>query len=261
MKRAFRIIWQSMKVSLMMDLEYRMDFVVGFFQSLMFIAFNLLFYKVIIDEIGGIGDWGYWQMVLLFGTFVIVDGFFMGFIVSNINSLGKLVNTGALDLLLTKPIDIQFLISSRFLNYFELVSIAQGIIILAVAIPNLGIEIQFGAVLLYILMLACSVLLFYSTELILCSLVFFTERGDEIGEIIFSLKQFAKLPDVYKGATRYVFMFLVPIVFSSFVPAGVLTGHVSVDFLVYYLGITVFLLIFSRFFFKYCLSKYKSAGG
>ena len=245
----------------MMDMEYRADMAISFIQSLVFIFFNLTFYRVIIGEIGGLGDWNYWEMVLLFGAFTALDGIFMAFIVSNVNGLGKLVNTGALDHYLVKPLDVQFYVSSRFVNYAEILSILQGVILMGVALwkirPNIGVL----EVLLFLVTLVCSVLIYYAMGLMFNSIVFFTERGDEISEIIFSLKQFAKLPNVYSGTVRYFFMFVTPLIFSSFVPAGVLIGHVSPAFIMYYIVITAVFVLTSRYFFKYCLSKYKSAGG
>jgi len=251
-----------MKMSLMREMEYRADFFMVVFQAVLFIFFNLLFYKAVIGNAGGIGDWSYPNMVALFGTYVIIDGIFMTFIVLGANAIEKYVRTGMLDSVLVKPIDSQFMITvQRGLIISESPSIIFGIGVLIYGLVQSHVVINLWNILGYIFFIFCSSLIFYSFALSFGCIVFFIDKAEELNEIIFSLKQFSKFPDIYTGMIKYVLMFVTPLVFASFVPAGIILNKINYWFVLYYLITTIVMLLFSRWLWKFGLSKYKSAGG
>lgn len=249
-------------MSLMREMEYRVDLAIFSLQTLVFIFFNLLFYKVIISSIGSIGTWDYPDMVVLFGTYAIFDGIFMSFILYGVNSIESLVRTGRLDSILIRPLDSQFLVTVyRGVNFSQVPSIFFGI-----AVLYYGILLENGVNLLYLpyyllFLLLSSIIIYSMTLIISCAIFFIADRSGELNEIIFSLKTFAKFPDIYKGKVRFAFLMFVPVAFASYVPSGVLLGKVGVPFLIYYFVVSAVFLVGSRFIWKKGLIKYKSAGG
>lgn len=261
MKRYFRVMYASTKMSFMREMEYRAEFAMLAIQVVIFLFFNLLFYKVILEKVGSIGDWVYSDMVILFGTYMIVDGIFMTFILTGASRVESLVRTGQLDMYLTKPMDSQFLISVQRINFPQLPDIIWGVFVIYYGLSLGHYDISWKMTLLYILFILVSSIIFYSMALIISCIVFIIDKADELKEIIFSIKGFAKFPDIYMGYIRYALMIVAPIVFASFVPSGVLLGKVSTSFAAYYLIISILSLFIARIVWKNGLKKYKSHGG
>lgn len=261
MKRYFKVMYVSTKMSLMREMEYRADFAMFFLQMLTFVFFNLLFYKAVLGSVGSIGGWTYPDMVILFGTYAVIDGIFMTFILTGVSRIESLVRSGELDAYLLKPIDSQFLVSIQRVNFPQFPSIFFGFFIVYYGFSLGHYVVPWTMIPLYLLFILISSVIFYSMALIISCIIFVIDKADDLKEIIFSVKQFAKFPDIYSGYVRYFMMLFVPIVFSSFVPAGILLGKISIAFLLYYLVIAVLSLVVSRIVWKKGLKKYKSAGG
>jgi ABC-2 type transport system permease protein len=242
-------------------MEYRSNYLVTVFHLVIYIFFNVAFYQVILKNVGTIQGWNYPQLVVLMGTFMLIDSVFMTFMVANFGEFDGYVRLGELDRLLTKPMDPQFLVSCQRALFDEMASFFIGLGVVAYGCFLLSFVPSLLQLLGYAFFLFCSFVLTYAFGLMVSSLVFIFEKIDSIHEVVISFVQFSKLPDVYRGPIKITFMLFVPVAFAAFVPTGIFFGKVDIFFLLYYLGITIGFLMLSRFMWKFLLKRYKSAGG
>lgn len=261
MKRYFRIYRQFVRYSTMKLLEFRADFVISLTHLFLFTFFNVNFYRAIYGNVNSIGGWTYPEMVVLIGTFIIIDALFFTFFIINFGAFDNYVRRAELDRILTKPVDAQFMATLQRVQYREFSSFFMGVFVLVYGLVKSGHVTTVPEIVAYIIFCLASLSIMYSTSLLIGCLSFYFEKAEDLHEVIISFWQFAKLPDVYRGAVKVAFMLFMPMVFASFVPAGIFFGKVNPWFLVYYLAIAVIFFTLSRIFWKISLKRYKSAGG
>jgi ABC-2 type transport system permease protein len=242
-------------------MEFRADFVVAAIHLFIFSFFNIAFYRAVLANTGNIAGWNYPQMIVLVGTYIFIDSLFFTFLLGNFGHFDQLIRRAELDRVLTKPIDAQFVCTLQKVNYKELASFFMGIFIICYGLVQASFTPNAMQVIGFLFFCLVSFSVMYSLSLILGCIAFYSEKAEDLHEVIISLWQFAKLPDVYRGIVKAIFMMFVPIVFASFVPAGIFFGKVNPWFLVYYLAIAIFLFYISRKIWKISLRRYKSSGG
>lgn len=249
------------RTALMREMEYRVEFFISMLHVLLWSTLQVVFYRVIFANVDRIGSWDFPQMLVLVGTFMILDSILFTFIFRNLGNFDNLVRRGELDRVLVRPVDSQFMVSLYYLMPKESVNVFLGSFVVVYGLNAMHFVPGAAAILGYLIFLVCSVLVIYSLSFILSCLAFYFEKAEDLHELVISLWQFAKLPDVFTGPVKILFMSLAPIVFASYVPSGLLLGKVDSWFLVYYFLTSLFLFWFARVFWKLSLKKYKSAGG
>jgi len=177
MNKYFKVMYASAKMSLMREMEYRADFVMFFLQTATFVFFNLLFYKVILGNINSMGDWNYPDMVVLFGTYTIIDSIFMTFVLTNVSRIESYVRKGTLDSFLVKPLDSQFLISTQNVNLPQLPAIVFGVAIVCYGFRIGHYNIPTLNVLLYLLFILSSAVIIYAMTVVLNCVIFVIDKA------------------------------------------------------------------------------------
>lgn len=261
MGKYLKVYRRMLKNSFMRDMEYRADFFIVLAHLIVYVFFNVAFYRVIFNNVNSIEGWSFSQMIVLVGTFMIIDSLFMTFMLANFGDFNSLIRLGELDHYLVKPVDVQFMATLKIAMLKELSSFVIGIFVVSYGLSAMHFYPTFWGLLIYAFLIGVSMIIIYSFGLILASLIFIFEKIEEVHEVIISFVQFAKIPDVYRGPIKIVFMLFAPVVFASFVPVGILFGKVPILFLVYYLAITVIFFTLSRLIWKLLLKGYKSPGG
>lgn len=244
----------------MKEMEYRGEFIITLLHLIIFTSFQVFFYRLIFSNASSIGEWSYWEMIGLVGTFIIIDSLFFTFFLANMANFDNLIRRAELDSILVKPVNHQFYASFRKIMPKEITSLVFGFLMLVVAVFKAG-NFDLWQIFLYLLFFITSLLIVYASGFIFACIFFFIAKSEGLYEVFISLWQFAKLPDVYKGYTRIFFMLFLPIAFASYVPSGALFGKVPLYFLIYYLFFSFFLLYLSTKTWKLGLKYYKSTGG
>jgi ABC-2 type transport system permease protein len=165
------------------------------------------------------------EILLFIGTFVMLTGFYAGLFMINNFGLRNKIKDGDLDLLLTKPISLQFMatLKQADLTIFA-VDVIAGLVIIAVAWSRLAIPVTLVTVGGYMAFIGVSCLVSYSLFLLPQILSFWLMNTSAIAEITDSFWDFNNMPmDIYNYAVKFVGVFLVPIfVISNFPPLFVL---------------------------------------
>lgn len=259
--RYFKVHKMFIKNALMKNVEYRGEFFVALLHLSIFTFFNVAFYRAIFANTKSIGGWSYPEIVVLIGTFMIMDALFHIFLLRNLANIDGLVRRGEFDSVLTKPMDSQFLVSVQFTNLLEVPGLILGLGVVTYGLEKLNYFPDSLHLLGYGVFLLASFVILYTMGIIFCSLAFYIEKIDGLHEILISFFMFAKLPDVYSGFIKIVFMMFMPIVFASYVPSGLLLNKVPLLFLIYYFLVSMAFIFISRKIWKFSLKYYKSAGG
>lgn len=225
MRRHARLYAAFVRNCLAKELEYRTSFVLRSAGNLLQAGLSILFLSFVFRHVKAIAGWTVDEGILLTGTFLLLQGT-MGFVFSeNMERISQYVNRGELDLVLTKPVNSLFYVSTRIAGWDSLPKVILGAIVIPRSLASLGIApapLQIG---LFLLLLVSGMTIGFSLWILSVVYVFWSERLRNAGFIFYSLTELGRVPiQVFKGIPRAVLTFVLPIAFMTTVPTQALLG-------------------------------------
>lgn len=262
MARYFRLWFKLIKLSLMEGFEYRANVLLHILAKLLWTAMTLIFFEVIYLHTDEIVGWGKSEVLILFGTFLMVRALFASFFSDGPSTLPELIQTGRLDLLLAKPVSSQFTISVRETDLGDLTRLFLGVFLVLHSFGDLNIVASAGQIIAYLLLIPTSVISLYSLYFMVLTTSIWLVRLDNAGEVINTIIFLGKFPvSVFPKTVTFLLTFVFPVAFAGMVPAQVLLNRFSWPLVIYGLCISIVLLYLSHRFWNFALRHYTSAGG
>jgi ABC-2 type transport system permease protein len=275
----WRVFLTFARNSLVRDMTFRTNFLIECVTSVTWMAMNLGFYLLIFRYTREIADWDQYEFFAFLATTMIVNSLVQSFFMPNCEELSELIRTGGLDFALLKPIDTQFLISLRKIEWSSLSNFAAGLVLLGVSLYRLTHRTEEPLVItpvsafLYIYFVLCGVGIMYSTMISLAATSIWLGQNRSLYDFWFYITNFSRYPmEIYEGPwgtpLRYIFTFLLPILLVVNVPARVIAwpfgANATAATQTWYLcGFTLLAtavsLVASRWLFQRALRGYRSA--
>jgi ABC-2 type transport system permease protein len=261
LKKHLVIYFLFIKFSVMAQMEYRFNFIGNMAMEVGYL-FVKLSYAVVVYRSGvKINGLSPDEILLFIGTFITLTGVYAGLFMINNFSLRSKIKDGDLDVLLTKPVSLQFMVTLRQadLTIFG-VDFVAGLIVVAIAWQRLGIAVSFYTVGGYAGFLVISSLVSYSLFLLPQIFSFWLLNTSAIAEITDSFWDFNNMPmDIYNRWIRQIGVFVLPIfVITNFPPMFVLNKMPPV-YLVWSVVLPIILFAVVRMVWKQGLKSYASA--
>ncbi|MFN2147427.1 MAG: ABC transporter permease [Anaerolineales bacterium] len=255
-----RLVWTFLRVGVMGEAAYRVNFFVRLFQSLLNLGTSLGGLAVVFSYTDTLAGWRPDEVLGLVGVYILVGGVIGVVIQPSMEQLIESVHQGTLDFTLTKPEEAQLLVSIRGVDVWEFLNIALGLGVLGTALMRLREAVGLVQAAQFGLLLLAGGVIVYSFWLILATLSFWFVRVENILVIFQSLYEAGRWPvSMYPGWMRFGLTFLVPVAFAVTVPAEALTGRLTMGSALTALGLALALLILSRVFWKFGLRNYSGA--
>lgn len=250
-----------LKNSLITQLEYRSSFVGNLAMEAGYLLVKLS-YIVVIQRSGvSINGMSPDEMLLFIGTFITMTAVYAGLFMINNFRLRLKIRDGELDLLLTKPVSLQFMATLRQADptLFAVDALA-GIVVVVIAWARLGIPVNLLTVGGYLAFMAISSAVAYCLFLLPQILSFWLTNTSAIAEVSDSMWDFNNMPmDIYTRWIREVGVFLLPIfVITNFPPMFAL-GRLPLGYLAWAALLPALLLLLVRLFWRRGLRAYSSA--
>jgi ABC-2 type transport system permease protein len=156
----------------------------------------------------------------------------------NAEEFSELIRTGNLDFALLKPIDTQFLISFRKMDWSSLSNLLTAGVLLAISLSELvrrpvdPLPLSWVACLLYPFYVGCGVAIMYSVMIMLAATSIWLGRNQSLYDFWFYITNFARYPmEIYRrgwGKPLWgLFTFVVPVLVVVNVPARLLARPLS----------------------------------
>ncbi len=255
-----RVFGVYLRISVLAEAAYRVNFYVQLFQSLVELGTALAGLAVIFSYTGNLRGWTPDEMLALVGVYFMAGGVIGLVIEPSLEQFIPAVRDGTLDFTLTKPEDSQFLVSLQTVNIWKLIDIVMGAAVLGTALVRLGEKIGIGQAATFGLMGLAGLVIIYSFWLILATLSFWFVRVENILVIFQSMYEAGRWPiSLYPGWLRFALTFIVPIAFATTIPAEALTGRLTISTLLGAIALAAFLAIISRLFWRIGLRHYSGA--
>lgn len=258
-KKIIQLYGAFFKASLVADLEFRLNFVLLMIAEFVWYFTQIVLYEVIFRHTQYVGDWKLEQMRVFIFLALFVDSIYMILWDSNFVKFNDDVRRGNLDLLLTKPINSMFMLSSQRLSttHFPCFFITGGGLIWACAqIPGF----QWLNLLWLILLVPSGLSVIYCGRFALNATAILFTRADFLQYIWYSLFRLGLRPDaIYAGVLRFVLIFFLPFAMIASVPARFLLEPINWGFVVWALVMPGVLIALLTKYWKFCLRFYSSA--
>ncbi len=258
--RYLRLFGVYFRIGAMGEMQYRFNFVVQLFQSLVQLGTAIGALAVVFSYTHTLGGWLPDEVLALVGVYTLVGGLIGLVVYPSLEQFINSVRDGMLDFTLIKPVDAQAVISLFAVDIWKLIDIGLGFILLVISLARLGERVGVREAALFIGMLAAGGAIIYSFWLILATLSFWFVRVENILEIFRSMYEAGRWPiSLYPPWLRFILSFIVPVAFVTSVPVEALTGRLTSGTLGIAAGLAVALLLISRLVWRLGLRQYAGA--
>lgn len=278
-----RVFGTFARNSLVRDMTFRANFIFQCITSVSWTLMNVGFYLIVFqftNEMVRDSGWHQPEFFLFLATTWFINSIVQAFFMPNAEEFSELIRTGGLDFALLKPIDTQFLISFRRIDWSSLSNFAAGLVIAAVSIYQMTTRLEdprhFSAlsVLLYVFYVGCGVVIMYSLMICLSATSIWLGRNQTLYNFWFYITNFSRYPmEIYQHRWGWIlwglFTFVIPVLVVVNVPARILAQPIGdpgdprpsweLPLALFALFATVMSVAFSRWVFNRALLSYRSA--
>lgn len=247
------------------SLAYTMNNYGNFLSMMVYMLMYLVFLDVLFGRVKTIAGYNYSEM--LFFTLIVQINYYLTFVFSltSIDQLDVSINTGELDLWLSKPVPALWYVTFRKINLGDLIfSAIPATIPLIVMLSgkwNL-LNISLGGVLAGFVCIILGQIIIHCFQFIISLTAFFTGEGKNARNMAMEIISFGdSVPfEGYPSALKVVGFTLIPnLVHTALSVSFILGKSVNYSFLLYVLLLTLVFLWLKTKLWKFALSHYSSA--
>ena len=262
MNSYLRLIRCFVSNSIIRELEFTVNFFLQFLGYLLWFVFTIIFFNIIYSHTQSINGWTIHQTHLLIATNQIIIYLYQAFFAKNMRGFPGLVEKGMLDYFLTKPIDIQFVLSLRYFDIKAILLLPIPVLLLGYSIISMNLKVSLIQIILFVLFTLLAVILRYLLSFCIMMPAFFLVRISALHAIQNEFLQYAAYPaGIFHGRTRFLFSFMVPVLLVANLPVSFILKTLEnqnflAGFAILYIPV---LFLVSRKCFGFCLRSYTSA--
>jgi ABC-2 type transport system permease protein len=192
--------------------------------------------------------------------------------------MGRNIRTGNFDFFLAQPGNVMFMATTRKIDPDSLINSLVALSVVIYSAHQLGLHPGPGDIALYAVLVVCGIVIHYSILVLSIAPAFWITSAQGIEGSYFTLSEFSRLPrQAFSGLTKIVFVWILPMVVVSNVPAsrliggtkpgasgsgvtaGALAGGIDSSWVIWVLAITVAWFLLAVFVFNRGLRRYSSA--
>lgn len=247
------------KASFIADLEYRLNFVSHILIDVMWYGAQIISMEVLFRHTTQIGHWGLPQVRVFLGLLFIIDSFYMIFLDPNIGRLSDRVRKGELDMLLSKPVNSQFMVSFQKMSTANIGNLVMSSAWFVFAVNSLP-QFHWMQAFWLILIIPMGMLVFYTIRFCFSATAVIFSRSENIQFLWYQIFKLGIRPDsIYVPWFRIFVLTVLPVAMIASVPARVLLDEPNwllIGWMCFYSPLLVYL---STLFWKFCLKHYSSA--
>ena len=245
-------------------MEFRAQFFAGIVAYLIWNSVSLLFIDVVFGKIGGaqgnIRGWNKQEMWILYGTFVILESLCYGLLGPNMWRFSQSVRDGTLDMALTKPVNTQFWVSLRYLDFNGLFNSLAGFALLIYGLNRAHLQPSLAQWVLWLGLLLCGLVLAYCVWFFCVTWSIWMVKLEGIAVVFDPMMQMARFPiGMYPLRMQAFLTFVLPVAFLTTFPTQALLGQRDAATLVGAVAFSLFALLLTHSFFRFALRFYSSA--
>ena len=242
-----------MHVSVARARQYPFDFLMSIFEGASLFLINYLFFSLTTTSST--------DTLLLVAVYQLFNGIFYGLFIDNITGLKYYINQGDMDWMILKPVDAQFYLSFRYINFGHLISALFSIPLFIWIESNYTLSITFINFLLFLIFLILSIINAYNLLMTCTALSMLYSDSGNISGIVMPVIQLAKYPKrMYSSKVLPFLLVLLPSLVTVNMAKDALLGQWSFLELSISVLVSVLLCILNRKLFFKAIDQYIGTG-
>jgi ABC-2 type transport system permease protein len=262
--RYLRLLAAFARFGLASEMAFRANFLVKLLVEVLWLGILLIFYLKLFDNTRSIAGWDRNEYLFFVGCHYALGGVIETFFLSNCTEFAELVRSGDLDTYLLRPIDEQFLITCRWIDWSTMPNIVQGAGIMLFALVAMSWPFDALRLSLFAVLFVCGCGLAYSFLLMLCSTAVWLVRNQNLMEMWWLIVTLMRYPrSIYVGTWAtplgWFFTFILPVIITVSVPAETMVRAFEPGFIAWAMFGAVLMFFVSRWVFHFALRSYRSA--
>ncbi|HEV3146717.1 MAG TPA: ABC-2 family transporter protein [Gemmataceae bacterium] len=264
--RYVRLWFAFARFALLGELAFRGNFIMKMLVEILWLIILLMFYRTIFANTRLVAGWTEHEYLFFVGCYFALEGLIETLFLENCQDFSNQVRTGNLDSSLLLPLDEQFLVTCRKIDWSTLPNFLMGVGVMVRSLAqNPDWHFRLLPLMIFMLVFACALLLAYSFLLILTSSAVWMIRNQSLMELWWLFSSLMRYPrEVFTGASwavpiSLVFTFLLPVMLVTNVPANVMVRTFEPENVLFIIAATAAMLVVSRWFFRRALRRYRSA--
>jgi ABC-2 type transport system permease protein len=264
--RYLRLWGAFARYGLTREMAFRSNFLIKISVELLWLGILLVFYDTVFAQTSVVAEWTREEYLFFVGCHFALGGLLETLFLGNCGEFADLVRSGDLDFYLLKPIDEQFLITCRDLDWSTAPNVLIGAGVMAFALWQMpGWEFNPWVALSFVVLFACGTAIAYSFLLMLTASSVWMMRNQSLYEIWWLFSTLMRYPrEIFLRSwwaypIGWFFTFVIPVMLVINVPARVMVKTLEPEFVAFTLLATAVLLYLSRKVFRLALRRYRSA--
>ena len=262
--RYVRLYAAFARISLLGEMAFRANYLIKTFVEVAWLCLMAFFYDRLFEFTAEVAGWTKSEYFFYLGTYFLLESMIETIFMSNVVEFAELVRSGNLDLMLLKPVDEQFLVSCRQVEFSTLPNGLFGVFLMSRSLIQLGTMPDIERIAAFIVSLACSIGMAYGFLLMLASTAVWMVRNQSLYELWWLFMSFVRYPrQIFNAPWVYgfglFFTFVVPIALAVNVPASSMIKVFEPKMVAYMVAATVVVVCVSRWVFRRALRSYRSA--
>lgn len=207
-----------------------------------------------------LNGWDRPQLLAAVGVFTIVGGVMRSMVIPAVERLMEDVHEGTFDFVLTRPADAQLLAGVRRFNVWQLVDVVVGLVIVAVAVPDLPAQPSAGDVAAFVDLLGVAAVIVYCFLLTISSAVFWVVRMPYMGNLFYYITRSAQYPiTIYPAWLRVGLTVVVPFGIAVTAPSEAVVSRLTWTTVLAAVGVAIGLSVVSRWVWTRAVRHYAGA--
>jgi ABC-2 type transport system permease protein len=264
LSRYARMLGNLARYTLSRELSFRGNYLVKVAVEVLWLGILLAFYGTVFARTKSVAGWPKDEYLFFVGCFFALSGLVETLFLENCNEFAELVRTGDLDFLLLRPIDEQFLVSLRRIDWGSAPNVLMGFGVMGLSLSRMGWPFDPVRVAVFLVTFACGAAIAYCCMLLLTSLSVWMVRNQSLMEMWWLFTSLARYPkEIFDGTwaapmARF-FTFVLPILLVANMPASAMVRILDLRLAAFTVAATAALAWVSRRFFFFALRSYRSA--
>src|SRR5438874_13542439 len=159
--RYVRLYFALAHYGLSREMAFRGNFLVKMFVEVLWLFILLAFYRTVFSKTSVVADWSEPQYLFFVGCYFAMAGLIEAFFLVNCSEFADLIRTGDLDFYLLKPIDEQFLVMCRDIDWSSVANVFMGVGVMVLAFGQLDVPFTVGRFAVFVFLFGCGLAIAY----------------------------------------------------------------------------------------------------
>src|SRR6516162_4761426 len=194
MARYLRLLGALARYGLARELAFRGNLIAKVAVEVLWLSILLVFYLTVFQATSSVAGWTEQRYLFFVGCYFAMAALVETFFLSNCNEFADLVRSGDLDFLLLKPIDEQFLVTCRSIDWSTLPNVLVGATVMGISLWRMSWEFNPLRVGLFVLVFLSGLGLAYGFLLLLTAAGVWLVRGQSLFELWWLFSSLMRYP-------------------------------------------------------------------